>query len=115
MLFANEENERAWPHQTSKKRRKLSGQKVAGSKVRRCGKKKSGRGKKKSANPKPLSNVIMKPSISRLVKARTSAKMAASTLDKGTGGHATEDTIGKMPAYSVTLTVQVTWEFLGHT
>ena len=42
----------------------------------------------------------MKPSISCLVKARTSAKMAASALDKCTGGHATEDTIGKMLAYS---------------
>ena len=78
----------------------MSGPKAAGSKTRRCGKKKSGRGKKKSAKPKPLSNVRMKPSISRLVKARTSAKMAASALDKGTGGHATEDTIGKMLAHS---------------
>ena len=42
----------------------------------------------------------MKPSISRLVKARTSAKMAASALDSGTGGHATEDTIGNMLAHS---------------
>ena len=85
MLFANEENKKARPRQTSKKRRKLSGPKAAGSKTRRCGKKKSGRGKKKSANRKPLSNVVMKPSISRLVKARTNAKKTASTLDKGTG------------------------------
>ena len=99
MLFASEENEKARPHQTSKKRRKVSGRKATRSKIRRCGKK-SGRGKKKSANPKPLSNVVMKPSISRLVKARTNAKMAASALDTGTEGHAAGDTIGKMLASS---------------
>ena len=42
----------------------------------------------------------MTPAMSRLVKARTSAKKAVSALNKGTGGQATEDTIGKMLAHS---------------
>ena len=89
MLFTNQQNKTTRSRHTSKKRRTLSGPKAASSKTRR-------RGKKKAAKPKPLSNISMKPSISRLVKARGIAKKAVSALGKGTGGGVTENTIGKM-------------------
>ena len=87
-MFTNQQNKKTRPRQTSKKRRTLSGPKAASSNTH-C------RTKKKSAKPKPLSNVSMKPSISCLVKARGITNKAISAFGKGTGGEATKNPIGK--------------------